>query len=321
MNGLYYTYSDYCREKYGEKVYKLPVNLDVTCPNRDGTLSWGGCTYCSDLGAGFEAQSASLSVSQQIKRNREYIGKKYHARLFAAYFQNFSNTYQSFWKLKERLLEALSENIVEVYVATRPDCVDEKIVELFAQLIELTGRPFFLEMGLQSVNHRTLKAVNRGHTLAEFVDACMMCAMRGVPVVTHVITDLPQDSDEDVVECAKVLSALRIAGVKMHSLYIPKGSQLETAYLNGKVTLLPEDAYIRRSADFLAYLKPDIVIHRLVGRIPEEYSVHANFGKSWWLLRERIEGELKRRGQRQGSCCDYLNGAALQKKDFKNPSE
>lgn len=307
---MYYPVSEYYKNKYGEKVMRLPINLNVSCPNR--SESGMGCTYCSPKGAGFEAQNSALSIAEQLEKNMEYIGGKYGVKLFSAYFQNFSNTYQPAENLYEALMQVKGENIVEYAIATRPDCVSEKTAEVIMRAAKLTGREAWVELGLQSANFRTLEKINRGHSLAEFIDCVFILKKCGLKVCAHVILDLPGDTLEDCIECAKILSALRIDGVKLHSLYIPKGSPMETEYAEGKLKLCSD--YAERAAEFLAYLSKNCVVHRLTGRIPEEDSVYAN---RWWEQKLEIEKIMKEKALVQGCKCQYLNGAALRRAGFE----
>lgn len=306
----YNVYSDYLKNKYGEKVYKLPVNLPVTCPNRDGRISYGGCIFCGESGAGYESLPADLSVENQIKTNMDYIGKKYGAKKFIAYFQNFCNTYLPLEEFENYVEKAVMENIVGIDISTRPDCVTEKHLEILKGISEKYSVDISLELGLQSINDRTLEKINRGHGLAEFLDCVMMTKKYGFNICVHLIPDLPWDSIEDVISAAKIMSAMRIQSVKLHSLYVVKNTKLAEMYENGDVKLLGAEEYARRCVEFLKYLSPDVVIQRIVGRVPEEDSITANDGKSWWKIRDRIVEIMENENISQGICCDYLGGNA-----------
>lgn len=306
---MYQVYSKALKEKYGEKVYKLPVNLPVTCPNRDGYLATGGCIYCGAKGAGFESLPSELSVSQQIRQNAAYIGKKYHAKKFIAYFQNFSNTYLPIERLRSFLEEAAKEDVVGIDLSTRPDCISDGYLEMLKEISQRHSVSIGIELGLQSVNYHTLKKINRGHTLAEFLDAVRRIQRFDFEICTHVILDLPWDGDDDVIETAKILSAMEINSVKLHSLYVVKDTPLARAYQEGTLPLFGVEDYVRRCVLFLRYLSPEIVIVRLIGRAPEEDTLTANFGMSWWKVKDRIDREME--PYQQGDLCDYLNGRAL----------
>lgn len=315
---LYYPVSEYYREKYGQKVYKLPVNLPVTCPNKDA--DGRGCDYCSPLGAGFESFTNNLSFGEQIRRNREFMHRKYKAELFILYLQNFSGTFQPAARLAVQIRSMPMEQIAEIAIATRPDCISRSYAKTLRQLQEELERPITLELGLQTPNYRTLANIHRGHTLAEFLDAVLALRGEGLGVVAHMILDLPGDTMEDAVEGAKILSALGIGGVKLHSLYLAKGSRMAEQYERGELPLPDPQVYIARATEFLAVVRPDMVIHRIAGRIPEEFSAAAG-GMSWWKIRDEIEARMRERGYTQGCKCDYLDGKALRQAGFEVQQE
>jgi uncharacterized protein len=309
----YNPYSKYLLQKYGCKVYKLPVNIPCTCPNRDGVLGIGGCIYCGEKGAGYEDLSSSIPVREQLEKNMEYIRDKYKAQKFIAYFQNFSNTYLPLDTFKRYMCSACIEDIVEISISTRPDCVNDKYLEFLKEIKDRENVNISMELGLQTVNYHTLKTINMGHTLAEFIDAVLRIKNHGFEVCSHVILDLPWDNVDDVIECAKVLSSLRVDQVKIHSLYIVRDTELENMYREGRVSLLPMDDYVNRVIAFLEYLSPQIALQRLIGRAPEEDTVLVNWNTSWWKIRDRIEEEMAARDTYQGKKCGYLNGKALKR--------
>lgn len=312
----YNAYSDYLKEKYGERVYKLPVNLPITCPNRDGTCSSGGCIFCGDVGAAFENLPTSMPVSEQISENMSYIGKKYKANKFIAYFQNFTNTYMPFEDFKNNITQAIGANIVEIAISTRPDCINDKYMQFLKEISHKHNVNISLELGLQTVNYKTLKRINRGHTLAQFIDAVLCIHKYGFPVCAHLILNLPWDDEDDIKECAGILSALKVEQVKLHSLYIVKNTPMEKMYVNGEFNMGTYMDYVNKVILFLEYLSPDIVIQRLIGRAKEEHTVFANYGTSWWKIKDTIDFELENRNTFQGKKCDYLGGFALKK--FEN---
>lgn len=168
---LYYKYSDYLKNKYGEKVYKLPVNLPVTCPNR---LNGDGCAFCAGAGTGFEAMSAAVSVTEQLTRTRQMITRKYHANKYIAYFQNYTNTFLPPDRFRSYLMEATRiPGVVEISVSTRPDCVSAEYLDIMRDIRAMTGIQMNVELGLQTANYHTLQMIDRGHGLAEFIDAVL----------------------------------------------------------------------------------------------------------------------------------------------------
>ncbi len=310
----YNEYSAYLKEKYGEKVYKLPVNLPGTCPNRDGTAGLGGCIFCDEDGAGFECLPGSLSVRQQLEENKAFFVKRFKGKKFLAYFQAFTNTYRDFASFRENILTAVNDrDIIGVSVSTRPDCVNDTYLDFLAGLQTERGLEINLELGLQTVNYHTLKKINRGHTLGEFIDAVLRVKKRSLAVVTHLILNLPWDDETDVIECAKVCSALGVDFVKLHSLYIVKGTVLGEQYTRGEFEVISLDDYVNRVVLFLEYLDPAIVIQRLVGKGPQDNLLFCNWGTSWWKVKHRIEEALAARDTWQGKRFDYTNGPAVKK--------
>lgn len=307
---LYYAYSDYLKEKYGEKVYKLPVNLPVSCPNRTGGK--GGCSFCAGCGTGFEAMSASVPVREQLEQTKEHIKARYHARKFIAYFQNYTNTFLPLPDFRRYVTEAAEvPDLVAVSVSTRPDCVRRDYLDVLKDISEEYKLDIAIELGLQTVNYHTLEAVGRGHGLAEFIDAVLLTRGYGFETCAHVILNLPGDDRTDSIETAKVLSALGVSTVKTHSLYIAKNTRLCEEFENGTIAVCPKEEYIRRLICFLEHLSPDIAVERLFSRVPEKDAVFSNWGKSWWALRDELTAQMSLEGSYQGKCFDYLGGAAL----------
>lgn len=312
-NILYNVYSDYLKKKYGTKVYKLPVGLPVTCPNRDGQCGAGGCTFCGEIGAGYENLPAEMTVAEQIKVNMAHIAPKYKAEKFIAYFQNFSNTYLEIDKLKSYLEEACQKDVVAIALATRPDCVNEEYLKMLQKFKKEKNIDIIIELGLQTVNYHSLRKVNRGHSLAEFIDAVLRIKQYQLEVCVHLILNFPWDDLNDVIENAKILSSLKVDQVKLHALYIVKNTKMAEQYVNGELTLIDKDEYKERVITFLEYLAKDIVVQRLIGRAPESNTLFSNWKTGWWKIRDEITKTMQERGCYQGRLCDYLNGKAVQR--------
>lgn len=313
MNERYNVYSTYLKERYGEKVYKLPISIPDTCPNRDGTLGTRGCAFCGSIGAGYENLPADMTIQRQIEANIAHIQPKYKANKFIAYFQNFTNTYIRPDVFRQYLIEACRPDIVGIAVATRPDCVNTTYFDIMAEIKETYGVDILVEFGLQTVNYKTLQKINRGHTVAEYIDAMMMIQTYPFRNCTHVILDLPWDTMEDVVETAKIISALPTHEIKLHALYIIKNTVMADWYKAGEIQLVSTEEYVNRVVTFLEYTRPDIVFQRLIGRAPKEATEFANWGMGWWKIRDMIDAELARRDTRQGAKCTYLHGKAVRK--------
>ncbi|MHB1042321.1 MAG: TIGR01212 family radical SAM protein [Eubacteriales bacterium] len=313
----YNVYSDHLVKKFGQKVYKLPVNLSGTCPNRDGVLGTGGCIFCDEDGAGFQCLPGSLSVRQQINENRDYFRQRFKAKKFIVYFQAFTNTYLPFETFCENITAAAGdEDIVGISVSTRPDCVNDRYLDFLQETSQKYGLDIDIELGLQTVNYHTLEKVNRGHTLAEFLDAVLRVKKRGFETCVHLILNLPWDDASDAVEGAKVVSAMGVEYVKLHSLYVVRGTALGDMFERGDFKIISLSEYIERVAAFLECLDPAVIIQRLVGKGPMESLLFSNWGVSWWVVKQRIEEYMEQHDVYQGKKFNYLNGAVLKKRGF-----
>lgn len=309
----YNKYSDYLKKRYGDKVYKIPVHLPVTCPNRDGTCGNGGCTFCGEAGAGYELRPSAESVKTQLDMNKEYIGKKYKAHYFIAYFQNFSNTYMEVQTFKHILEGVQHTDIVGVALSTRPDCIHSHYLDILKEWSLKHKKDVCIELGLQTVNYHSLHKVNRGHGLAEYLDAVLQIKKYDFEICTHLILNLPWDTMEDVIETSKCISAMKSNYVKLHALYIVKDTPLAKDYQNGSIELITLEQYKQRVITFLRYLSKDIMVQRIIGRAPKEYTVFSNWNSSWWKIHDEIVKEMQEKDYRQGDLCDYLNGKAVRR--------
>lgn len=303
----YQKYSEALIRKYGEKVYKIPINLPITCPNRDGRIGTGGCVFCGEVGAGFEAQCASLSIREQLENNIRIIGDKYHANLYIAYFQNYTNTYMPIEQFRKVVEEACIEGVVGLSISTRPDCVSLAHLEILKEIQENKQVTIEIELGLQSININTLKKINRGHGLADFIDAVLKIKPFGFSICTHLIGNLPWDTEDDLYEAAKLLNTLKIESVKIHSLYILKDTVLGNWYQNGELNLIDPETYIQRVITFLRMLHPDTVVQRLFGRAPEEVTLFCNWGMSWRKLQNMLEDQMTKMNVQQGDLYQPAN--------------
>lgn len=310
---MYKTYSSYLKEKFGEKVYKLPISLPLTCPNRDGSVGENGCIFCGEEGGSFENLASSISVKGQLEKNKEYIGKRYNAKKFIAYFQNFTNTYMPFEQFKKYIEEAIIEDIVGISISTRPDSVNDKYLQYLSNIKNEYNIEITVELGLQSVNYHSLLKINRGHSLGEYIDAAVKLKKYGLRNCTHLILNLPWDDDVDAIENAKVLSALAVEEIKLHALYILEDTALGNMYKKGEIQLISRDQYIERVILFLEYLNPNVVVQRVIGRAPEENTLFVNWDESWWKIRDKITLTMEERNTKQGAKFNYLNGKALRK--------
>lgn len=306
---LYNKYSDYLKAKYGEKVYKLPINLPVSCPNR---VNGSGCSFCSEVGTGFEAMNQHISVTEQLETTKMLIAKKYKAHKYIAYFQNYTNTYMPLDMFVQYVREAANvSDIVEISISTRPDCIREDYLIALKEIEREYQLSIHIELGLQTVNYHTLDFIDRGHGLAEFIDAVLLIKKYGFTICTHIILNLPNDTMRDTIETAKIVSALKIDIVKLHSLYIAKNTKLCRQYEENEFELCSKEEYLNRLVVFLEHLSPSIVVERLFSRVPEKDAVFSNWNTSWWKLQDEFTELMLSKGSYQGKLYNYLNGSAL----------
>ncbi|MGQ9688522.1 MAG: TIGR01212 family radical SAM protein [Desulfobaccales bacterium] len=290
----------YLRHRFGVRVQKITLDAGLTCPNRDGRLGVGGCLYCNARGSGTGAFSRGLSITDQLQEGMDRLGKRYGASRFIAYFQSFSNTYAPLEKLAALYKEALAlPEVVGLSIGTRPDCLSPEILDLLEDISR--HRLLWLELGLQSAHDDTLRLINRGHDVACFSRAVRAAAERGLEVVAHVILGLPGETPAHMAATARYLGGLPLQGVKIHLLYVIRGSTLENLFLAGKYQPLLEPEYISLVADFLELLPPHLVIHRLTGDPHPEELVAPKWCRHKARVLTGIRKELARRGSRQGS--------------------
>lgn len=302
INEGYYSFPSYLQKRYGKKIYKLPVGLPLTCPNRDGTCGTGGCSFCGEIGATYEGGDAQKSVLQQLQEGKARLGSKHKAAGFIAYFQSFTNTYLPLAEFKQHLQEAASlEGLVAIYIATRPDCVSNEYLAVMSEISLLHKIDICVELGLQSVNYHTLDSINRGHGLAAFIDAVQRIKAHQLLCCAHLILNLPGDTDRDAIEAAQILSALQLDQVKLHALFIPKNTIMGKAYAEDKIQLIGRDEYQKRVILFLRHLSPQIVVQRLVGRASDpDKLLFVNWGMSWQDIHAGILRRLKSWQVQQG---------------------
>lgn len=260
----YSDYNTYLRNRFGQRVQKISIDAGLSCPNRDGTLSHKGCIYCNTKGSGSGMSDAGLSIKEQINTLKIGAQKKYKAKKFLAYFQSYSNTYTTLDHLRSMFDEALScEGMVGMAIGTRPDCIDIPKLEL----IESYTKEYlvWMEYGLQSAHDITLKTINRGHAFQDFVNAVMLTQGRHIEICTHVILGLPSETKKMMLETAGILADLPVNGIKLHLLYVIKGTALDTLWKKGAYTPLSQDEYVDLVCEFIERLPRHMIIQRITG--------------------------------------------------------
>lgn len=261
----YNTLNNYYREVFGCKVYKIALNGDFTCPNRDGTISNSGCIFCSDSGSGEFGGKAEHELKKQFSTIKSMMQNKWAEGKYIAYFQSFSNTYGPIEKLRKIYYEALSldRDIIGLNIGTRPDCFNEEVYQL---LNELNHKTYLtVELGLQSMHDNTLKLINRGHDLRTFNETVSKLRNLGINVVVHIINGLPGETEAMMLKTADFLNDLDIQGVKIHMLYIQENTPLAKLYQKKPFQLLSMKEYVQITVKQLQLLNEQIIIHRLTG--------------------------------------------------------
>lgn len=259
----YTTLNSYLKEKFGCKVYKISLDCGFTCPNRDGTLGYGGCIFCSEGGSGDFAESRTLGVTEQIESGKERVKNKIKSGKYIAYFQAFTNTYADVNTLEKIFSEAINHpDIVALSVATRPDCLEQEKVELLSRLNKI--KPIFVELGLQTVNEKTAKYICRGYTLDVYDDAVKRLHEQGINVVTHIIIGLPNETKKDMLSSVKYVCNVT-DGIKLQLLHILKGTDLAKDYFEHKFEILSLEEYTDIIAECVKIIPENVVIHRLTG--------------------------------------------------------
>lgn len=300
MSDFFFAFSDYLKQHFGEKVYKVTLDAGFSCPNRDGSISHDGCIFCDDSGSFSRLYSNSLSISQQLQTGIHKIIDRYHAKKFLAYFQAYTNTYKPVQQLKEIYNQVFIENVVGISIGTRPDCVDEEKLDLISSYNQ-DNRLIQIEYGIQSVHDKTLKLINRGHDFQCFQEACRLSKERNIKICAHVILGLPGETYQDMMETAKTIGSMGIDGIKIHMLAVMEGTKIHQLYQNGQINLMSEDEYIQTVCDFLELLPPNMTIQRLAGNGKREFRIQPRWlGKKLELI-GKMEKEFIQRGTKQGS--------------------
>lgn len=270
----------YLKNKFGERTLKICIDGGFTCPNRDGTKGYGGCIFCSEKGSG-EHLIASENISMQVKHFFNSY-KSERANKFIAYFQNFTNTYDTVYNLKAKYDAALiDDRIVGLEIATRPDCINEDIAKL---LKSYTNKYYVcVELGLQTGNNKTGEFINRCYNNDDFTKAVELLNSYNIDVVTHIIVGLPNETIDDIKQTIQFLNNHNIQGLKIHSCYIVKNTKLEKLYQEGTYIPLELDEYLNLCTYILTHISPNIIIHRISGDAPKNLLVAPswNLHKKW----------------------------------------
>jgi uncharacterized protein len=296
----FHNYASFLRRRFGGPVARIGVDGGFTCPNRDGTRGTGGCLYCNNDSFSSGILFPGLPIGEQVLRTIRTRLRDGGSRRFLVYFQRFSNTYGPPEEL-ERLYRAAFGHpaVVGIVVGTRPDCLGAAVLDVLARIAG--DRYVSVEIGLQTLSDAVLAGINRGHTVREFADAAAALRERGVDVAAHLIYGLPGDTPETFTAAAPFLSDLGVRGVKLHHFHVVKGSGLEEAWRNGKISVPGYREYVSACADFLARLSPEVAVLRLAGTAPRAMLLAPLWEKGGPGVARDVAAELGRRGLFQGA--------------------
>lgn len=262
--GRRYCSLDYMlKERYSEKLYKLSLNGGMTCPNRDGKISEGGCIFCSAGGSGDFAANFNPDIAKQIEQAKTLVSKKYQGNRFIAYFQAYTNTYAPVEYLRKLFMDTIMrDDIAILSIATRPDCLGDDVIKLLAELNRM--KPVWVELGLQTINESTAKLINRGYELSCYDEAVRKLRNIGVEIITHMIIGLPYETKEDILSTAEYIGKTA-NGIKLQLMHILKNTKLLEMYEKGEFKALTEEEYIEIVCEIISILPREMVIHRLTG--------------------------------------------------------
>ncbi|MCF7932756.1 MAG: TIGR01212 family radical SAM protein [Acholeplasmataceae bacterium] len=300
----YNTLNNHYRSRFNRKVYKIPLNGGFTCPNIDGTVTTGGCSFCSAMGSGEFAGDRHDPLKTQFETVRKRMQSKWEDGLLIAYFQANTNTHAPLNRLKSLFEDAitLDPDIIMLSIATRPDALPDDVLGYLGDLNK--RMPVQVELGLQTIHERTSIAINRGHDLKVFDQAVEALRAQAIEVVVHIINGLPGETKEMMVETAKHLNQLDIQGVKIHMLHIMEKTRMGHQYKQAPWDLLTLEAYVDITVTQLRWLKPSIVVHRVTGDAPGEMLIAPDWTKKKFVVMNEIDKKMRREHLFQGDLYD-----------------
>lgn len=298
-NKRYHTWNYYLRNTFGEKVFKVSINAGFTCPNIDGKVSFGGCTYCSKEGSGDFAGNPNDNLIKQFDDITQMMHKKWQNAKYIGYFQAYTNTYAPLNILKEKYETILGlDNVIGLSISTRPDCLPDDVVEYLGELNEKTN--LWVELGLQTIHDKTSKLINRGHDYKSFIEGVEKLKAKNIKVVVHIINGLPGEDYNMMMETAKAVANMGVDGIKIHLLHVIKDTPMEKMLNNNMMTLMEQDEYIKLVCDQLEILPETMIVHRLTGDGKRDELVGPLWSLKKWEVLNAIDDELKRRNSYQG---------------------
>lgn len=295
----YFSLDYMLKEKFNKKVYKVSINAGMTCPNRDGKIDTRGCIFCSMGGSGDFAGESKEDIQTQINNQIEIMKNKSTVSDFIAYFQAYTNTYAPIDYLEKVYTEAIShQNIIALSIATRPDCLDDEIIELISKLNKI--KPVWIELGLQTIHEKTAKYIRRGYDLNCFENAVNKLRKENIDVIVHAILGLPGEDRKDIIETIEYLNKRDIQGIKLQLLHVLKNTDLAKDYMENKFKVYTMDEYIDTVIDCVEHLREDIVIHRITGDGPKKILIAPIWSGNKKKVLNTLHHEFKTREAYQG---------------------
>lgn len=295
----FHTWNTEMHDQFGDKVFKVMLDAGFSCPNRDGSIATGGCTFCSARGSGDFAGSRRDDLVTQFNNIRDRQHLKWPSAKYIGYFQAYTNTYAPLETLREYYEEILKQpGVVGLAIATRPDCLPDDVIDYLAELNERTY--LWVEMGLQTIHESTSTLINRAHDTACYEEAVAKLRARGIRVCAHIIYGLPQETHEMMLDTGRAVANMDVQGIKIHLLHLMRKTPMVKQYEAGLLRFLERDEYIGLIADTLEILPPDMIVHRLTGDAPRDLLVGPMWSLKKWEVLNGIDAELEHRGTWQG---------------------
>lgn len=298
-NKRYHTWNYYLRNTFGQKVFKVSINAGFTCPNIDGKISSGGCTYCSKDGSGDFAGNPKDNLIKQFDDITKMMHKKWTSAKYIGYFQAFTNTYAPLDVLKEKYETILKlDDVIGLSISTRPDCLPNDVVDYLGELNQKTN--LWVELGLQTIHDNTSKMINRGHDYEEFVKGVEKLKAKNIKVIVHIINGLPGEDYDMMIETAKAVAKMGVDGIKIHLLHVIKDTPMEKMLEKNMMSLMTQDEYTKLVCDQLEILPETMIVHRLTGDGKRDELVGPLWSLKKWEVLNSIDAELNKRNSYQG---------------------
>ena len=299
----YHSLNYFLREKFGEKVFKISLDGGFSCPNRDGKVSKGGCVFCSARGSGDYAGSRNFSITGQFNNVKTMMANKWKSGKYIAYFQAYTNTYAPVDELRQKYEEAINqEGVVALSIATRPDCLEDDVLDLIEELSKKLY--VWVELGLQTINDDVAKKINRGYDLKVFDNAMTRLKERNIDVVVHSILGLPGESQDDMLKTIDYIAHSGAQGIKLHLLHLMKDTKMVELYENGELQFLSQEDYIKLICRAVSMLPKEMVVHRLTGDAPRDLLIGPMWSLKKWEVLNAIDKTLEDNNIYQGKNFD-----------------